>query len=346
MQISRIFCCFRPVFFLALCCCLTGLSCAKEEGLKIDVDGANVCEEIAKVACHNIFQCCTGQEIEDFFGIAISTSEQKCRDDMELMCSEINRKALYGISRGSVRIEDLPASTECLESLLTNEGGCFYTSTELPFADACEDFRFEGTLDAGTSCDYNIECRPDSYCGSDRKCKALPTSEEQCAFNAPSQCATGLFCNGENICTPFKTSGQTCDFITPCENNLYCDIDPAETEGYCREKIGLGDSCSSDFVCDSNYCIPGLCDDGGECYEDSDCTGVCVDNGDFCWGDEDCEGACSISGDYCWDDWDCPEIDDVCVHAACVSDCLGDPVCGEMLYYIDYCDMSFDLRFL
>ena len=245
------------------------------------------------------------------------------------------------MAKGTVTVNS-ESATACLKSLIV-EDSCFLLTAELPIADECEDDIFKGTQGIGKECVYDIECQENAYCGSDRKCKAIPGNEQPCDNMAPEPCQKGLYCDQDFTCQTFKKGGEDCDVFNTCGTGLYCDDDPDDGENVCKTRKAVGASCADDVQCDSFYCIPGLCADGSQCYKDNQCSGSCADTGADCNGDEDCAGTCQESGDPCQADWDCFGADDKCVHPKCKSSCVGNPVCGEQYDVFDYCGVGMGL---
>lgn len=317
------------------------VSCENESGLSLRVTKKNFCSEVAKVVCNNVFQCCTGAQLEDVLGVTLTTSEAQCRKDMELKCQEANAPLLFALDKGTVTL-DGPATTACLKSMLVQDT-CFLFAPNFPYAEECNQQLLQGVQGVNKDCVDSVECVPDAYCGPDRKCRALPREGQECDNAGPKPCASGLYCAQDNTCQPLRKAGEECDEFNLCEPSLFCDtIDPT-MESTCKSRKALNASCRGDKECISGYCIPGLCADGNVCYRDEDCEGRCRDSGEVCSSDDDCPGTCDISGIACEVDWDCPEINERCKHSVCDSSCQGKPICGERYEVFDYCEMSMKL---
>jgi len=326
----------RFIAVLALAAALA--SCDKEEGaVKVSVETDNFCTEVAKVACENIFTCCTGKKIEGLFGVTISTQKDKCKRDVRLSCEDENAQLLYALAKGTVSV-DVEAATACLASFLVGDE-CFQLAADDPTAQVCKTPAFKGLQGVGKACVYSIECVPNTYCGPDRKCRALPKADETCDNLGPLPCTMGLYCDEDYTCQFLRKSGEDCDGLNPCADGLYCSQEE-EDEDLCRSLKGVGASCGGDGECQSGYCIPGLCSSGKQCFGDDDCDGTCADSGKPCNDDADCAGTCTKSGDPCLADWDCYEADDTCEHPKCEGSCHGQPVCGEEYFEINYCTLG------
>jgi len=319
------------------------LSCSyfKDEGVSVKVTKKNYCSEIAEAVCENVFECCTGAQIENQFGLTISTSKSKCRRDVELICEQANPNVLHALEKGTVTIDE-EAATECLKSAIVDDV-CFDYVSEIPLAVACQGEIIKGNLSVGQQCIDDIECLGTGYCGPDRKCRSLPGVGKECDNTAPQPCDVGLYCNETFSCEPLRKGGEECDGLNPCAVNLYCDDDPDEDEDECRSLKGVGAACRGSHECTSAYCIPGLCSDGSQCFEDDQCVGTCESTGGQCSSDEDCDGTCQLSGMPCQVDWDCTEDQDKCIHPTCEVSCMGKPVCGEKYFEFDYCTVGLGL---
>ena len=187
------------------------LSCKQSTEISVVVDTTHYCSEVAKVVCENVFECCTGAQIEQQFGLTITTKKGKCLRDVELMCEKANPALLLSLEKGTVTVQ-AEAATTCLESLIVEES-CFLRAAELPVAPECFETIFDGTQGISKACVYDIECQGSAYCGSDRKCKALPLMGQPCDSLAPQPCDEGLYCDQDNICQYLKKGGEDCDAV-------------------------------------------------------------------------------------------------------------------------------------
>ena len=137
------------------------------------------------------------------------------------------------------------------EVTLTVEGDVKYTHLN----------KYHLTLQPGNECLYSFECVDGAYCAADRKCKAFPKRDQECEAYI---CAPGLFCDPrDGRCEDQKGSGQECWDDTWCNDGLYCQFDE-EGDGTCMGLKSLGVGCKGHYQCESMFCIPGLCQDGGE----------------------------------------------------------------------------------
>ncbi|MCP4675682.1 MAG: hypothetical protein GY854_09290 [Deltaproteobacteria bacterium] len=318
----------RQIFIIAIVFTAAATLAAKcEDGedltVSVNVTNDNLCAEIAEVRCHNIFLCCTGNEIENEFGVKITTSEGECRRDMKLECEKTNAELLYALEIGTVSLSTTDAQS-CLNSMIAPNDTCFPYSSNPSYIDTCSGELISGHQAGGQACLFDFECVTDAYCAADRKCMAYPTLGQSCA--SASICATGLYCGTnpttyERECMKQLGTGQGCDWGSQCGTDLYCkenelggdadadvdsDIDgdvdgDADGDadwhmGECTAKKEIGDSCDGNQICKSGKCLPGMCDDGlRTCFSDEDCTGECEETGLECASNDDCRGTCEGS---------------------------------------------------
>jgi hypothetical protein len=335
---SRMFRRLAP--WLVLCAGL-GAGCSDDSPgpFTIAVTKTNLCPQMAKIACRNMFECCTGAQLEKVLGITISTNESQCQRDMQLKCEEQNAQLLYAINKGTVTLhEDL--ITACYQSLYVGTNGCFYTASEQPWKTTCSTddvVLYEGVQESNSECTFTIECKTDNKCGQDRKCKALPKAGETCSNGA---CAKDYYCSSKDgKCAARKNSGEACDSTSDCAKKLFCEKSSTSGgSGTCSALKDVGASCTANNACSSSYCIPGVCSNNHTCYKDADCTGTCkTTTTQSCNKDSECPGKCQSSGDSCNADGQCGGTTGSCVHETCEQKCTGSPVCGYNYQVVDYC---------
>jgi hypothetical protein len=313
---------------------LQGCQSTKEGRPTVTVSATDFCSATAEVACYNLFKCCTGAKIEEVLGIVQTTNRSRCERDVKLICENNMAEVIWSVGQGRVAI-DLPAAQRCLEALLAPEAGCFTVQTTAPWAEVCSQQRFFGTVSSGATCYNEYECAMNNYCGPDQKCHPKSGLGEDCSSG---MCASGLYCNWDDqTCQTLVSQGQACDYSYQCAENLYCDF-PAAGNPSCQPLKVSGAGCTDDLQCTSQYCIPGICNDGSACFALEDCSGTCADGGGYCSDDTDCSTYCNLSGAYCYDSADCPQTGDFCPLPTCNRACMGQPVCGDDLGVIDYCE--------
>jgi hypothetical protein len=73
-------------------------------------------------------------------------------------------------------------------------------------------------------------------------------------------CEDGFYCNGENcIASKFEPGDEdvACSHDEECIPSGYCEIEPEETEGLCRTRLGSSNTshCTRDDQCESDFCF-------------------------------------------------------------------------------------------
>jgi len=314
---------------------LGAVACEAQDNPRPDVgvSESNLCSVIADVACYNMFRCCTGAQIEDALGLTQSTTVSECRRDVKLTCEDQLTPVFWSVDRGATVI-NTAMYENCLEAMTAPKEGCFLHQTDYPWQTLCDQTMFQGVLAVGLQCFYDHECQPNHYCGSDAKCRALPTVGQPCP---QFLCATGLFCSwSSGDCEALRAAGAACDTDSECQAGLFCGA--SGTNYTCQVQKMLGVGCESDWECSTGYCIPGVCANGDPCYTDSQCGGFCSASGNSCYDDYDCDRYCQLAGYYCSSDLDCPDPGDSCPPNTCEGSCNGQPVCGEQYLVVDYCE--------
>jgi hypothetical protein len=336
--------------FLFICGLLVGC----QDGISIDATANSFCEEFAKVACHNMYRCCSESQIERNLGVSEPRTEAQCREDKRRNCVRASAAVRDSLAAGRVTFNAAPLN-ECLSSILAPDDTCSTYVTELPWTTACEGQVWVGTVAMGGNCFFDHDCAgapKSAECGPDQKCMALPTS----GFPCPNgQCAEGFFCGNTGTCQAQLAENAPCMNSTQCQKDLFCDL-AATPMPICTARKPGGSPCTSDFGCVSGDCVPGKCAvTGTTCFTDTQCSGRCADNNNFCTVGMDYQ--CNFSGS-------CNEVtsqscsgstaDQQCINAgagtkcnfnvACVAgDCVGDPVCTAPLFLADYCAVGLGL---
>jgi len=355
----------KIVLILAGICIGTGMLAASCDtgggGLKVKIDNDNLCSEIARIACHNMFRCCEGQEIEGKLGLEQSKTEDDCRKDLELECKNTHARLLYALEAGTAAL-NVDFANQCFNAIVAPDGVCFLYTSDPAHLEPCQEDMIDGLLDEGDEClpELTFECGDNAWCAKNRQCMSLPATGDPCGPD--NRCADDLYCgqDGEKgrICMMVKDTGEECESDAECGKGSYCSHEVPEAPE-CARKKDDGSECTGNNDCESNNCVPGVCDDGSECYGEK-CSGTCdIPAGLECKKDEDCGGNCSISGRPCEDNYDCWEpYDDAgtgdagtdaggnyldeCIHNECQGqgDCHGTPECATNYMMIDYCDLG------
>jgi hypothetical protein len=342
---------FLKIAFLGMILFAVALSggCKDEKKSVVPADVAQdrLCIEMAEIMCHNFFQCCTGEEIEERFGISIEASEEECREDVELLCEQENADLMYSVANNRVQL-NVNNINACLDEHIAPEDNCFPVVTN--FAPSCDAPLTTGRQRAGAGCLFHTDCVRNTYCGNDRTCKPLPERGDECELRWG--CAAGLFCGyneGSDTyrCEERKPEDNGCNYDTPgkaseCQDGLVCKPREEEnTEGFngiCKELKQNGEACEENLDCASNFCLPAMCEDGERtCFHPDDCLGYCERTTDrSCAADSQCPGHCD-DGSTCEED--CPSD---CHRETCVGggQCDGEPVCANRHAQANFCDIS------
>ena len=298
----------------------------------------NVCDQIAAVACYDMYQCCSEGQIENYLNVADPRSEDECKDDVARLCEQQIGIVDASITAGKVTF-NATAMNACLTALIAPDNTCATVGAILPWAAACMDSAWEGAVAVGGQCTYRFECAgKDTYCGANQVCAALPTDGQTCAQNG---CATGFFCNG-GTCRARVATGGVCNSNQQCQTGLYCGGGGGGNRT-CAPLLAAGQTCTGDQSCHSDQCLPGTCagGGGGSCYTSQDCNGRCSNNQQQCQQDRDCgQGTCSIGGAQCQQANQCTGAGNTCVfpNTCTGAACVGNIVCADDAQQsADYC---------
>src|SRR5882724_7941477 len=112
------------------------VGCGGNSGVDINADQNNVCDEIAKVACHDLYQCCTESEIEWFLRVSDPRTENECHDDIRRRCARSIASLDFAIDQKHARFDATIMNT-CLEALVAPSGTCATIESALPWTEAC-----------------------------------------------------------------------------------------------------------------------------------------------------------------------------------------------------------------
>lgn len=319
--------------------CLTALAmiACGDDSVTVNSSSSNFCDQIADVACHNLYQCCTEGEIESYLHVTDPRTEQQCRDDVSRGCTRDSAQIEDSLKAGRVTF-DASKMNDCLNAIIAPSGTCSEVVTDLPWKVACMDSAFVGTVATAASCFFNFDCQgaPDSFCSPAQKCEARPTAGSPCGTG----CASAFYC-AAGICQAKLGSGAACTSTAQCATNLFCDLN-ATPQPICSATQPGGAACQSSAACISNTCVPGQCmGTSSNCYKDTDCASHCANNPTFtCSTSANCgSGTCMISGLTCTSNTQCITAGDSCVFPVlCLPGmCVGDPVCTAQELTVDYC---------
>lgn len=312
-------------------------ACGGDDGVSINASEDTFCDEIAEVACYNLYQCCTEGEIESFLDVSEPRTETQCREDVRRICDRRSGTLVDSILAGRVTF-DAARMNDCLNALVAPEDTCATVVTAVPWEEACMETAWVGAVPLDGSCFFAHDCAgaPDNFCAPNQRCTAKPTA----GFPCGSGCASDFYC-ANGICQAKLAEGAPCLSSSQCEEDLFCD-QTALPMPICTAKAPGGSACGSNAGCESGTCIPGQCmGTTAQCYRDTDCNSRCADDGSFCSTSADCAlGTCSVGGNACASDSNCVSgAGDTCVFPVlCLpGDCIGDPVCTAKTLTVDYC---------
>jgi hypothetical protein len=308
-------------------------------GVNVNTNADNVCSEIAEVACHNLYQCCTEGEIEDTLQVTEPRTERQCREDLTLKCQRATITLTDSLAAGRVTFNK-ERMNSCLDSIVAPGDSCGMVVSELPWTAPCMEPAWVGTVAVGDSCFFAHDCAgaPDNFCAPNQKCTAKPTG----GFPCGTGCASAFYCGIGGVCQPKAAVGGPCTSAVQCQKDLFCDISPGSTMGACAAKLPGGSACTTSDGCISATCIPGKCMGTTQsCFRDTDCSGHCANSSITCTMSSQCStGTCSVGGNSCSSPTQCVAGGtDTCVFPVlCLpGDCIGDPVCTSSLLSVNYC---------
>jgi len=292
----------------------------------------NVCGQLARVACFNMYSCCAESEIESRLGVTDPRTEDQCITDFERRCDRSLARIEFSRKNNRVRF-DSAAMNACLQAIEAPDGTCATVSTMLPWTAACMTSAWVGITPDGGACNFAYECGADSTCPVSQACTPKPRSGQPCGTG----CASGLFCN-VGMCAPLLSSGQACAATAQCQTGLFCDL--AATAPTCTALHETGQACTSNASCASNKCNPGTCAaSGNTCTANTQCTGTCSNSPTIsCTLDSTCgAGTCSVGGAACFTAGTC-NVTGTCVfpNRCTGATCVG-AVCADNELTVDYC---------
>lgn len=227
-------------------------------GVDISTDQNNVCDQVAEVACHNAYQCCSEGEIERLLNVTDPRSENECRSDISRRCIRSIAALDYGIDQKHVRF-DSKIMNDCLNSLVAPGDTCATLASALPWTEACMNSAWIGLVEDSGACLSSAECASkDSFCGANQTCIARPTEGQACNFSTGvTGCASGFFCLGGTTCRAQAAAGGACTSLSGCLDGLFCDT--TTLPGACAPLRAPGETCTNSAACTSAQCNLGTC---------------------------------------------------------------------------------------
>jgi hypothetical protein len=327
------------------------VACSGDDAVSIGTNQDNFCSQIADVVCHNVYQCCTESEIENYLNVSDPRTELQCRDDVTRDCERDAPEVRDSLKAGRVTFDPAKLNA-CLTAVLAPDGVCSQVVTDYPWKEACDikNVPWVGTVATDGQCFFSFDCAgsPDSFCGPDQKCHMKPGAGFPCSTGGV--CASAYYCGSNNTCTQKLAVGAACLTGQVCEKDLFCDSKgtTVTTDDVCAAKQPGGAACFGDQGCSSGDCISGLCQGSTfqTCYADTGCLNHCAGLANQnCGVSGDCgRGFCSGNTSLtCYDTAECTAQSAgtcglypyTCVPTDCVGDSVG--VCTSAIRTADYC---------
>ena len=307
----------------------------------------NVCDQVAAVACYDLYACCTQGQIERALSLTDPEPISQCKDDVKKACIVALAGPLNSVTQGRATFSGA-AMDACLKALAAPDGQCATIGMAEPWVTACMTSAFVGTVADGSQCNFAFECASaTSTCAPDQTCTPLPTQGQPCATG----CAMGFYCNG-GTCATQLPSGAACTGFGQCQKDLFCDLSqPTPT---CTALRDSGQPCDGNQACKNNQCLPGTCQGlGFSCFDNATC-GMRCSNSTFTSCTTNCSltgggcgfGRCSVSGASCCVTGDCGTTGGTCSTppGTCQAvPCVGDVVCANVELTVDYCTAGGDV---
>ena len=301
----------------------------------------NVCDQIAEVACFDMYQCCSEGEIESILMVSDPRAEVDCQTDLRTRCERQAADLDFSIKNKHVRF-DAKVMNACLKEFVAPSGACVTVEAAKPWTEACMTSAWVGIVDVGGTCDFPNECTADAFCAPNRTCTARVTENMPCSS---AVCASGLFCDfaavGGAVCHPLLGAGAPCTGLDQCQKDLFCDTAQFGSRT-CTAPHANGETCDNSFgSCTSTLCLQGTCSvTGFNCFNDASCEGRCSNSNALCIADGNCGtvGTCSGTATPCTLPADCTVAGSTCVfpNKCNLGKCMGN-VCADPHLTIDYC---------
>ena len=106
---------------------------SSESAPELSVSETNFCDEIAEVACHDMYSCCSEGEIESVLGVDEPRTEGQCREDLAIQCRRAVATFDWSVENGRARFEAATAQT-CLTAFIAGDQ-CELVATTTPWQD-------------------------------------------------------------------------------------------------------------------------------------------------------------------------------------------------------------------
>lgn len=205
-----------PLVILALAAC-------SDDKPSVAVTAGNLCDEVAAVACYDMYRCCDDPQIETQLAATSVPTQDQCKNDVRSRCAadpELG-KLSDSVTSGHMSF-DPNVLDECLKALLEPASTCVVSGIP-PWISACMASAWTGTVPAGAPCANDRECADAAdYCGTAMLvCVPKPHSGQPCN---PGGCTPGTYCAG-STCMPVSGIGAPCATDPQCGPGNHCASD-------------------------------------------------------------------------------------------------------------------------
>lgn len=227
--------------------CVVAVACSDSKP-KVEVTKDNLCDQIAKVACYDMYRCCDDSQIESTLMTTSVPAQASCEDTLRGGCEQDPElvRVQASVAAGHMAF-DAAALNTCLTALLEPADRCASSDATPPWAAACMTVAWTGVVPINGMCDYSDECAdPSTYCATSRTCVPRPHNGQPCN---PGGCTPGTYCDPGNVCRTDVAHGGACTADVQCGDGFSCAVDgscrpaPVDTAGdYCTAatvSIGL-----------------------------------------------------------------------------------------------------------
>tara|TARA_Y100000310_G_C20699025_1_gene827954 strand:+ start:68 stop:2614 length:2547 start_codon:yes stop_codon:yes gene_type:complete len=234
---------------------------------------------------------------------------------------------------------------ECQSGWCDNSYCCTYGEECCNYGSSCSGWNYDDSYN-GDTCNDNYYCEPfekipngqscaGHYSGA---CESGNCRNDVCCESTKDCCSSDSdcyydtqVCNSQGYCeySCEVEQGFCCYYDSDCSGGQECD----SATGFCQDALGgLGETCSSDSDCESDYC------DHGYCCNEGYGTTTCCNTDSECQSTVGAAWICSSINYWCVEDYsysadDDDSSDDTTTTSDCASGCpnlyLGDGVCDS-----------------
>src|SRR5262249_2992948 len=126
-------------------------------GPDINATQDNICDEVASVACWNMYTCCTESQIENFLMVTDPRTVDQCHADIHARCLRHVAQINFSIKNKHLKF-DSKIMNDCLNELVAPSGACVSLESKLPWTELCMQSAWSGLVADGSPCDFPDEC--------------------------------------------------------------------------------------------------------------------------------------------------------------------------------------------